>query len=314
MTKPPLFRTMDRICKPKEGRSWTAANLLKQAFALVLSLFHVVAVTAADAQTAGPIVGEAKYRDQEWWIPSSIPDHLMFSRLVVPPGEGPFPLAVISHGSEEDPRARVAHELPEYEVLVSFLSAMRYAIVIPQRPGHGNTGGPYLEAQGRCGAPDYVRAGFATATSIQAAIDFFSRQAFIKPAETIVIGHSAGGWGALALAATAPAGVRAVINFAGGRGGRDRGRPNFNCAPDRLVAASGRFGTTALIPTLWIYSSTDSYFAPDLSRRMADAFALAGGQVEYHLFENREGDGHGLVFGGRSQRLWQSVLAEFLGR
>ncbi|HMB75630.1 MAG TPA: hypothetical protein VKN76_04485, partial [Kiloniellaceae bacterium] len=60
---------------------------------------------------------------------------------------------------------------------------------------------------------------------------------------------------------------------------RNRGRLDNNCSPERLVAAAAGFGRTARVPTLWLYAENDSYFPPDLSRRMATAYTAAGGKA-----------------------------------
>ena len=101
--------------------------------------------------------------------------------------------------------------------------------------------------------------------------------------------------------------VRAIITFAAGRGGRVGGKPNNNCAPDRLVAATGEFGRTARTPMLWIYIENDTFFGPDLSRRMHEAYTGAGGNAEYHLLPPFGSDGHFLVTSPDSIPLWAPV-------
>jgi homoserine acetyltransferase len=108
--------------------------------------------------------------------------------------------------------------------------------------------------------------------------------------------------------------VRAVINFAGGRGGRSYDKPHNNCAPDRLIAAARAFGTTARIPTLWIYSANDSFFGPDLSRRMAEAFRAGGGRADYRLLPAFGSDGHRLIEMREAVGAWSPIVQEFLGR
>ena len=66
--------------------------------------------------------------------------------------------------------------------------------------------------------------------------------------------------------------LKALIVFAGGRGGRVGGKPNNNCAPDRLVEATGEFGRVARTPMLWIYIENDTFFGPELSKRMHAAY------------------------------------------
>src|SRR5262249_10865372 len=63
----------------------------------------------------------------------------MQARVYKPPGAGPFRLAVISHGTEELAGRRAQHVLPEYRAMVSLLVRLGYAVIVPQRPGHGAT-------------------------------------------------------------------------------------------------------------------------------------------------------------------------------
>src|SRR5262249_34325417 len=146
---------------------------------------------------------------------------------------------------------RQTYELREYPLVSQWFLDRGYAVVLPLRPGHGETGGPYFEDQGRCDTPDYSRAGRRTADSIEAALAYMKAQPFVRRSGIVGVGHSAGGWGALALASRTPRAVEAVINFAGGRGAYVGPGPNSNCAPDRLIATAGEFGRTARIPTLW---------------------------------------------------------------
>ena len=81
--------------------------------------------------------------------------------------------------------------------------ARGFAVLVPERPGHGATGGRYLEDQGGCDEADYARRR-ATADAIAAAAGFVRKQPFIRQDGMVIVGHSAGGWGALALAGERP--------------------------------------------------------------------------------------------------------------
>jgi pimeloyl-ACP methyl ester carboxylesterase len=105
-----------------------------------------------------------------------------------------------------------------------------------------------------------------------------------------------------------------VINFSGGRGGRVDDKAGNNCAPDRLIDAAGRYGSSARIPTLWLYSKNDSYFAPDLSKRMAEAFHTAGGDTDYHLLQAFGTDGHSLIEFSDASVLWAPIVEKFLAQ
>jgi dienelactone hydrolase len=249
---------------------------------------------------------------QLWFIPSPIPGLLMRATLFRPKGAGPFPLAVINHGSEQDASARALAPLPAFPALTAWFLDHGYAVLVPERPGHGKTGGRYLEDQGTCSGADYVAAGNGAADSIAAAVKYMTAEPFIKPSGIVLAGNSAGAWGALALAARQPAGVRAVVDFAGGRGGHDGNQPLHNCSPDRLVAAAGTFGATTHVPTLWLYAENDTYFPPDLSGRMADAYRSAGGGVEYHLLPTIAGEGHSLIATAGPSAPWVPYLDAFL--
>src|SRR5580704_3359476 len=247
-----------------------------------------------------------------WLVPSPQPGVLMRAKVYRPQRPGAFPLAVINHGSDQNEIRRFNYATPAYPIAAHWFVARGYAVVAPQRPGHGETGGRYLEDQGSCEDADYLGAGLGTAASIQAAIDYMSGQPFVRRDGAVALGQSAGGWGALALASRNPPGLAAAINVAGGRGGHSDGKPNSNCAPDRLVAAAARFGATARVPTLWLYSRNDSYFAPALAERMAQAFRTAGGRVDFRLLPALGDDGHGVMESTEGVAAWEPVVAEFL--
>src|SRR5262249_40028222 len=106
--------------------------------------------------------------------------------------------------------------------------------------------------------------------------------------------------------------VRAVITFAAGRGGRVDGKPNNNCAPDKMVEAVGRFGQTSRIPMLWIYSENDTYFGPELARRMHSAFTAAGGKAEFRMLPPHGSDGHFMIGAADAIPLWAPLVSRFL--
>lgn len=65
-------------------------------------------------------------------------------------------------------------------------------------------------------------------------------------------------------------------------------------------------------PTLWLYAENDTYFPPDLSRRMAEAYRAAGGNVDYHLLPAIAGDGHALALSPSAAQSWMPVLELFM--
>ena len=233
-------------------------------------------------------------RMQQWLVPSPAIDTAAHALLFRPPGDGPFPLAVIAHATTQNVLRRAQMPQPEYRALAGWLVARGFAVLVPERPGHGATGGRYLEDQGGCDEADYARAGRATADAIAAAAGLVRRQAFIRRGGMLVIGHSAGGWGALALASESPQDISAIIAFAPGRGGRANDFPNQVCAPHSLMSAAAEFGKTARTPVTWLVAANDTYFAPDFSRRLADAFRGSGGKVDFRVLPAYGSEGHWL--------------------
>jgi dienelactone hydrolase len=281
---------------------------------ILLALPWTGALSRADAASGPQEPEKGPLRRQLWNIAFPAATVEMRTLVFRPAGAGPFPLAVINHGSTQNAEVREHLPMEEFEALTTWFVRHGYAVAIPERPGHGRTGGPYLEDQNGCEDADYRGAGLATAAGIQVAISYLRKQSFVRKNDIIVVGQSAGGWGAIALASLNPVGVRAVINFGGGRGGRSYDRSNNNCAPERLIAALREFGATARVPTLWIYTENDSYFPPSLSKRMAEEFGLAGGIVEYHLLPAFGSEGHLLAESRNSAAIWGPTLENYLAR
>src|SRR5712672_4131414 len=185
------------------------------------SVLVVLGIICAQTATAQPRFGaqgaEAEAgRMQQWLVPSPDPDTAAHALLFRPPGEGPFRLALIAHASTQNVLRRAQMPQPEYRALAGFLVARGFAVLVPERPGHGATGGRYLEDQGGCDEADYAKAGRTTADSIAAALEFMRGQSFVRQDGVVIVGHSAGAWGALALAGRNPPGVMAIVAFAPG--------------------------------------------------------------------------------------------------
>jgi len=251
------------------------------------------APNAAAQGPFGPQGAEAQpNRAQAWLVPSPDPDVASHAVLFRPSGEGPFRLAVIAHASTQNVLLRSQMPRPEYRTLASFLVGRGFAVLVPERPGHGATGGKYLEDQRGCDEADYAHSGRATAEEISTAVSYLRGQPFIRRDGAVIIGHSAGGWGALALAKADPAEISAIIVFAAGRGGHANDFPNQVCAPHTLVAAAGEFGRGARVPVSWLVAANDSYFSPDFSRKLAEAFRAGGGKVDFRVLPAYDGEGH----------------------
>jgi dienelactone hydrolase len=263
----------------------------------VLACLGLAVACTADA-AAQPTYGAASPegapdRAQQWLLPSTDAAIAAHALLFRPDGGGPFRLALIAHASTQNVLRRAEMPQPDYKALAAFLVKRGFAVLVPERLGHGGTGGPYLEDQGGCDEADYVRSGRATAEQIALALQFMRMQSFIRPDGAVLIGHSAGGWGALALAGEEE--IAAIIAFAPGRGGHANDRENQLCAPHTLIAAAAAFGQTARVPVTWLVAANDTYFSPTFSRSLADAFRAGGARVTFDVLPASGSEGHWMV-------------------
>ncbi|AMA55071.1 alpha/beta hydrolase family protein [Bradyrhizobium sp. CCGE-LA001] len=266
---------------------------------IVSALLSLLVLTSSPLRaqvTFGPSGAEGEpLRRQVWYVPSPDPGLAAHALLFRPLGAGPFRLAVIAHASTQNGLRRAQMPQPEYRALAAYLVARGFAVLVPERLGHGATGGRYVEDQAGCDEADYARSARATADQIWLALDYLRKQDFIRKDAAIVLGHSAGGWGALALANADPKAISAIIAFAPGRGGHANDEPNKICSPDRLLAAAAELGKAARIPVTWLVAANDSYFAPAFSKKVIEAFRGAGGKVDFSILPSIGNEGHWMI-------------------
>ncbi|MFO1109817.1 MAG: alpha/beta hydrolase [Bradyrhizobium sp.] len=231
--------------------------------------------------------------------------------LVRPAAGGPWPLALISHGSPPDPLERP--KMSPFGIYRQAVELARrgFAALIVMRRGYGDSGGSYAEST--CCNPNlYANSFQATSADLRAAIAAMKGRSDVTTQGMIAVGTSAGGLASVALAADAPPGLAAVINFAGGRRWRKPGGEDIRAADSEnaLVAAYRTLGAQARVPMLWIYAANDSYFGPDLARRMHEAFTAAGGRAQLTSLPAFGDDGHHLF--SRGIAVWTPLVDEFL--
>jgi dienelactone hydrolase len=240
---------------------------------------------------------------------------------VRPVGDGPFPLVIMNHGVSLKPVDRGFFPLVEFRDAAKWFAKRGYFVVAPVGSGYGAAAidipehglyGPFFSKVGSCTNPNFHDAGRAVAQVDLWIIDYMVAEKRVLPKDVIVVGQSAGGWASIALSSVNPPQVRAIITFAAGRGGRIDGKPNNNCAPDKLVEATADFGRTSRVPMLWFYIENDTFFGPALSKRMHEAFTAAGGRAEYHLMRPFGNEGHFFVGSPDTIPMWSPLVEKFL--
>ena len=195
-----------------------------------------------------------------------------------------------------------------------------FVVLAGMRRGYGRSGGPYSEGAGGpfgmsgilCDNADFAAAGREAAHDLAAMVEYAATLPFARPGGMVVVGHSGGGWGAIAYDAVPHPRVTAFVNMAGGRGGHLHGWPNENCHPELLAEAAGRFARTSATPMLWIYTANDSYFAPPIAAAMHASYVRDGGKAQFYQLAAFDGDGHRLFFGPGGSAIWGPLVERYL--
>ena len=184
--------------------------------------------------------------------------------LFRPAGTGPFPLAVVNHGSTgrgNDPRLfRQTFIAP---MLAEFLSARGWLVAFPQRRGRGRSDGLYDEgfnadrAQGYTCETKRTLAGADRALKdVDADIAALQKRPDVRPGPVLLLGQSRGGALSVAYAGRHPGKVRGVVNFVGGWIGD--GSRNAIAINRTLMNRGARFPR----PMLWLYGPERSLLLP----------------------------------------------------
>jgi len=270
--------------------------------AIALAFGLLAAVRAADAQLY--------QEDFRVVVPTTQPQGL--EALIVRPDEpGRFPLAIISHGSLRPEEARKKLSPLRFLPQAREFARRGWATVIVLRKGYGDSGGQFVELAESCDRPNPLAAARFMASELGQAIAALGSRPDVDLSRIVVIGQSVGGMAGLALASDPPAGLAAVINFAGGRGGRGNGEV---CGEEKVVEALRLFGRDSRVPTLWIYVDNDRMFPSKVGKRWHAEFTNAGGRADFIAAPAFGTDGHDFFGSARATTLWTGYVDNFLRR
>jgi dienelactone hydrolase len=221
--------------------------------------------------------------------------------LYIPSGAGPFPLAVMNHGSTG---GRPAAEQPRYRISFPayYFLSRGYAVALPMMRGYAGSGG-HLRGHG-C---DLAAVGVDSARDIAAVIQSLRRRPDIDASRVIVAGQSFGGWNTLALGALDVPQVKGLISFAGGVKSSDCDHPDQS-----LIAAAGQLGAVTRIPSLWFFGDNDAVFTSPTWRSMYEHYTAAGGPAKLVAFGRFGLDSHNMLGSADGLRIWVPQVDAFL--
>ncbi|MGI4936473.1 MAG: dienelactone hydrolase family protein [Janthinobacterium lividum] len=180
-----------------------------------------------------------------------------------PAGDGSFPVLILNHGRgpnrNDPPRFRSTRQ-------VHFFIERGFAVFVPTRIGYGAEGTNFdPESSGACNNKQFDAEALAGSSEILAVLDHARQLPAIDSTRVVLVGQSVGGFLSTATAARNPPGLLAAINFAGGGAGDPQRHPGIPCQGERMEKMFTRFGSSAKVPMLWIYTENDQYFNPSYS-------------------------------------------------
>ncbi|WP_035547301.1 CocE/NonD family hydrolase [Burkholderia sp. 9120] len=271
-------------------------------FMLALMLSTLTRIAFADDAADASREPEAPLNERVLSVPGDPerPDTLQVT-VFTPSGPGPFPLAVMNHGStSSEPPA----QQPRYHISFSayYFLSRGYAVVMPMMRGYAGTRGT-LSKYG-C---DEVMTGLDAARDIRAVIDYMRQQPGIDGSRIVVAGQSFGGWNTLALGALKVPNVRGLISFAGGMRESD-----CDSQDSSLIDAAGQLGAQTRIPSIWFFGDNDRIFPVATWRGMYKQYTAAGGRAELVAYGPFETDSHNMLGSGAALSIWVPKVDAFL--
>lgn len=277
---------------------------------------RAIVVAAALAAAAGG--SQARLHEEQIDVPVEVADaygkivrHAV--RVTVFSDESnprPAPVLVLNHGRAAEARDRARLGRARSAESSRFFVRQGFIVAVPTRIGYGVTAGEDVEDSGDCGRKNYPPGYLAAAQQTLAVLARVREREDAAKDRAVVMGQSYGGATAVAVAALNPAGVQAAINFAGGGGGNPMTRPQRPCSTPQLEAMFRGWGSTAKVPTLWIYAENDMYMGPSYPREWFAAYAAGGAPAEFVQFPPHGEDGHSLFT--RFPEAWHPKVLQFL--
>ncbi|AUQ74807.1 alpha/beta hydrolase family protein [Phaeobacter piscinae] len=233
--------------------------------------------------------------------------------MYLPDGDGPFPLALVHHGSTgSGTNPRDFEWFFTHDWFADLLNAHGWVVAFPQRRGRGGSDGLYDEGFSEDRSQGYsteARLSLPGATraliDANAALAALRKRPEVSNGAVLFSGVSRGGVVALMQAGDQPEDTAGVINFVGGWMTESPGDPEIN--PTLFRRVEGFDGTV-----LSIYGEDDPLYSIDHSRSNLARIEKVGAENEFHIVTvpgfNR---GHWVMWW---PMLWEEIVSDYLQR
>ncbi|MEM9350574.1 MAG: CocE/NonD family hydrolase [Pseudomonadota bacterium] len=233
--------------------------------------------------------------------------------VYVPDGDGPFPLALVHHGSTgSGTNERDFEWLFTNDWFADVLNTHGWIVAFPQRRGRGGSDGLYDEgfsedrsegysSEARLSLPGAERA----LIDANAALKALRERPDVSEGPVLFSGVSRGGVVALMQAGDQPEDTAGVINFVGGW--MDEGTGDAEINPTLFRRVAGYDGTV-----LSIYGEDDTFYSIAHSRANLAQIVEVGTESEFHVVTVPEFNrGHWVLWW---PLLWEETVEDYLLR
>ena len=271
----------------------------------ILALLVIVHMPAGCRRAQNPTLVVTELR-----IPTNESDYRGLEAVMVRPNDNaPHPLALMTHGTWGGPTERSQSTPLKFIPHAREFARRGWTAVIVMRRGFGDSGGIYMEDAEECSlSPNPAWATQEATKDLRQAASYLATRPEVDGSRMIGIGLSTGGLAMLGLSADPPSGLKAAINFAGGRGSDGK---DHVCNPDALIRTFGDLGKRSKVPTLWVYAANDHFFGPELAQQLYQAFADNGVTARFIATGPFGSDGHEL-FSQQGAAIWTPLVDDFL--
>lgn len=268
----------------------------------ILRLLASLAMPVLLAQGAGMASAQEPLRQEDTFLRIRLGQReVRLETLIVRPdaAQGRLPLALITHGKSASSIGMGDLRAASYATVARDLARRGWIAAVVMRRGFGQSDGPHPPSA-PCANLNLAPVFGAAADELEGALQALHRRDDVDATRTIAIGESAGGAAVLALARRKPAGLRGVINIAGGLNIQncvDKGR-------EALVGTIRSWQQSDGAPQLWVYAKNDELFPPSLVDRMRGAALDAGGNVRFVELPETKPRGHAIFLQAQARRAW----------
>jgi dienelactone hydrolase len=208
-------------------------------------------------------------------------------RLQRPDDSLPHPLIIMTHGRNGPYPERNPAEVDGYKNLCAVLAQEGFVVMMLVRRGYGNSEGPDSELK-----KTPYECGLEAAKDLRSAVEYMKTQSYVDPRKIVVMGHSQGGWAAIAFSTLEVDGVLGTVNLSGGTNYAGINSDPLPTTHSKWISDCGEYGKINKIPTLWIYSPNDQSIPGDTSRPMFDSFQKNGGKGTFVMKPAYSTNGH----------------------